>query len=260
MDDEGPRHLDEGGTLLGPDDPPAYTIINPQGSAPFLLVGDHAGNALPRALGTLGVSDEDRKRHIGWDIGTAVLGERLAKALDAVFVRQTYSRLVIDCNRNPEAADAVPEISDGTIIPGNRHLTAFDRSARIAEIHETYQQAIGAEIARRSAAGMATLLVSLHSFTPVLGGVARPWHVGVLHNGASDSPARGLLGWLQAQPGLVVGDNEPYIMDTTDYTVPRHAFPSLPYVEIELSQGELGTAESIAAWADRLAAGLRAIG
>jgi predicted N-formylglutamate amidohydrolase len=247
------------GTLLGKDDPPAVTVTNPQGRSPFLLVGDHAGNAIPKALGTLGVSEEDRKRHIAWDIGTATLGDRLAAALDAVFVRQTYSRLVIDCNRDPDAADAIPEVSDGTMIAGNQGLGDVERRARVREIHETYQQAIAAEIGRRSVAGIATVLVSLHGFTPVFGGAARPWHIGILHDGANDGFALGLLQWFRGQEDLVVGDNEPYKMDGTDYTVPRHAFPLLPYVEIEVSQAELSDEGGIAAWASRLDRGLRAV-
>jgi predicted N-formylglutamate amidohydrolase len=247
------------GTLLGKDDPPAVAVTNPQGRSPFLLVGDHAGNAIPKVLGTLGISDEDRARHIGWDIGTAALGDRLSVALDAVFVRQTYSRLVIDCNRDPDAADAIPEISDGTAIPCNQGLDDAERTARVREIHEAYQQAIAAEIARRSAAGMTTVLVSLHSFTPVFGGTARPWSIGILHNGANDGLALDLLQWLQKQDDLVVGDNQPYKMDGTDHTVPRHALPSLPYVEIEVSQRELSDARGVAAWASRLESGLRAV-
>jgi predicted N-formylglutamate amidohydrolase len=210
-------------------------------------------------LGTLGISDEDRTRHIGWDIGTAALGDRLAAALDAVFVRQSYSRLVIDCNRDPGAADAIPEVSDKTNIPGNQGLGNDERVARVREIHEAYQQAIAAEIARRSAAGMATVLVSLHSFTPVFSGTVRPWHIGILHDGANDGFALGLLQWLRGQGDLVVGDNEPYEMDGTDHTVPRHAFPSLPYVEIEVSQAGLSDARGIAAWVSLLDRGLRAV-
>jgi predicted N-formylglutamate amidohydrolase len=246
------------GTLLGKDDPPAVTVTNPQGRSPFLLVGDHAGNAIPKALGTLGISEEDRARHIGWDIGTAALGDLLAAALDAVLVRQTYSRLVIDCNRDPGASDAIPKVSDGSMIPGNEGLDDVERTARVREIHGAYQQAIAAEIARRSAAGMTTVLVSLHSFTPVFGGTARPWHIGILHDSANDGFALGLLRWLREQDDLVVGDNEPYTMDGTDHTVPCHAFPSLAYVEIEVSQAGLSDARGIAAWASRLDRGLRA--
>jgi predicted N-formylglutamate amidohydrolase len=216
--------------LLGREDPPAVSVVNPQGRSPFLLVGDHAGNSIPRALGDLGLSATDRTRHIAWDIGVAALGRALAARLDAVFVSQTYSRLVIDCNRDPGSADAIPTISDGSAIPGN---LSPDRAARVAAIHAPYQAAI----AERIAGARETVLVALHSFTPVMAGQARPWAIGVLHDGHRDGVARRLLAGLQARAGLVVGDNEPYRMDGTDHTVPRHAFTGgLSYVELEIRQ------------------------
>jgi predicted N-formylglutamate amidohydrolase len=161
---------------------------------------------------------------------------------------------VIDCNRDPDSAEAIPETSDGTVISGNAALGALGRVARVAAIHAPYQDAIGAEIARRTAAGQGTVLVSLHSFTPVMAGVARPWDIGVLHDGANDAFARMLLGGLQARGELVVGDNEPYRMDATDHTVPRHAFAAgLLYVEIEGRQDRLATAQGVEAWAALLA-------
>ena len=245
--------------LLEQDDPPAVSIINPQGASPFLLIGDHAGNLVPRRLGTLGLSDADRARHIAWDIGVGALGAALAARLDAVFVRQMYSRLVIDCNRDPHAADAVPATSDGTPIPGNAGLDQPARAARIAAIHAPYQQAIASEIARRRGAGIETILVSLHSFTSALAGQgARPWDIGVLHDGRNDGFARHLLAGLVGTADLIVGDNEPYRMDATDHTVPRHAFPTLPYVELEVAQRRLGTAAEIGWWCERLASALEA--
>jgi predicted N-formylglutamate amidohydrolase len=171
-----------------------------------------------------------------------------------VFIRQTYSRLVIDCNRNPGQADAMPEVSDGTVIPANAGLGDADRAARVAAIHAPYQAAIGAEIARRDAAGMETVLVSLHSFTPSMRGVDRPWAIGILHGGGDERFSIALLRLLEREPGLPVGDNEPYAMDIIDYTVPRHAFQAgRAYVEIEIRQDLLATAEQQAGWATKLA-------
>ncbi len=240
--------------LLEKADPPAVAIINPQGRSPFLLIGDHAGNRIPRRLGTLGLSEGDRVRHIAWDIGVGALGEALATRLDAVFVRQTYSRLVIDCNRDSDAADAIPAESDGSPIPGNAGLDRMAVAARIAAIHAPYQQAIADEIARRGAAGLATILVSLHSFTSALAGQdARPWDIGVLHDGHNDAFALRLLAALMRSTELIVGDNQPYRMDATDHSVPRHAFPGLPYVELEIAQRRLATEPDIGWWRDRLA-------
>jgi len=240
--------------LLDMADPPAVEMINPQGRSPFLLIGDHAGNLIPRKLGGLGLSDADRTRHIAWDIGVGVLGEALAARLDAVFVRQTFSRLVIDCNRDPDATDAIPPASDGTTIPGNAALSQAARAARIVAIHAPYQRAIADEILRRTEVGQATILVSLHSFTAALAGrEPRPWDIGVLHDGRNDGFARRLLDALKRAPGLIVGDNEPYRMDATDHTVPRHAFPHLPYVELEVAQRRLATAAEIDWWCGMLA-------
>ncbi len=255
--DDRSRAREAQGGLLGPNDPPPVEIINPQGRSPFLLVGDHCGNRIPQALGTLGLAAADRERHIAWDIGTAALGEFLAHQLDAVFVRQAYSRLVIDCNRDPDAADAIPEVSDGTAIAGNRHLSSHDRAERIATIHAPYQDAIAGEIIRRTHDGLPTRLVSLHSFTASMSGVARPWQIGILHDGANDAMALRLLEWLRAPGSWVVGDNEPYVMDATDHTVPRHAFAAeLAYAEIELSQIELISEAGIRNWCTTIAKGL----
>jgi predicted N-formylglutamate amidohydrolase len=222
--------------LLGRDDPSPVIVLNEGGGAPFLLLGDHAGRAIPRHLNGLGVPPEAMDRHIAWDIGVAGLGERLARALDAAFIRQTYSRLVIDCNRRPDAADLIPPISDGQPIPGNASLDAAGRSARMREIYAPYQAAIAAALDRRQADGRRTLLVSLHSFTPVLQGAARPWRMGVLHRGDS-AFSRRVLALLRETLGEAAGDNQPYAMDATDNTVPLHADPrGLDYLELETRQ------------------------
>ncbi|KQS04999.1 N-formylglutamate amidohydrolase [Sphingomonas sp. Leaf357] len=249
--------------LLGANDPSPVQVINPGGASPFLLIGDHAGKLVPESLAGLGLPPQELARHIGWDIGIGELGPMLAEALDAVFVRQTYSRLVIDCNRDPARADAMPEVSDLTVVPGNRDLDAAQRAARVAVIHTPYQEAIGAEIARRDAAGQGTILVALHSFTPMLRSagqtVTRPWEIGVLHDGGDTAFAQALLAALRADDTLTVGDNEPYSMDAIDYTVPRHAYPARrPYAEIEVRQDLIGTAAGCADWSARLAAVLRA--
>jgi len=240
-------------SLFGASDPAAVEIINPEGRSPFLLLGDHAGNAIPQALGDLGVSAADRLRHIAWDIGVSDLGQDLAGRLDAVFVRQHYSRLVIDCNRDPAEPGAMPEVSDGVTIPGNLGLTPEQKQARIEAIHQPYQAAIAAEITRRLSVGLKTVVVSLHSFTPLMDGFHRPWHAGVLFDGRNDAFAWALLETLQAEPELHVGENEPYQMNTVDHTVPLHAFAAgLAYAELEIRQDLLGDADGVAAWAERL--------
>lgn len=241
--------------LLSPGDPPPVRTINSDGRSPFLITADHAGKAIPASLESLGVSEDDLSRHIGWDIGVGPLGERLAQALDAVFIRQSYSRLVIDCNRGADAPDVIPPVSDGTPVPGNQALTEAERTARLQAIHEPYQQAIATELDRRARSEQPTVVVSLHSFTPQLLSRpgARPWHVGVLHDGGDTGFALRLLEVLRRAGDLVVGDNEPYRMAGTGHTVPRHAFDRrLPYAELEIRQDLLLTAESQEEWSRRL--------
>lgn len=235
--------------LLGTADPAAAQLFNAVGQSPFLIVGDHAGNAIPHRLGYLGVTEADRARHIAWDIGVRDLGKALAQALDAPFIFQHYSRLVIDCNRDPRHPDAAPAISDGSVIPGNATITANHLAARIAAIHAPYHAQIASELARRASTARPTILIALHSFTPTLGGASRPWDVGILHDGGDTRFAKALLADLIARPNTKVGDNEPYRMDATDYSVPRHAYPTgLPYAEIEVRQDLLAGAAGVAAW------------
>ncbi len=222
--------------MLGQSDPSPVIVTNPGGSSPFLLLGDHAGRLIPRRLGDLGLSPEARLRHIAWDIGVAAVGERLAGLLDASFIRQAYSRLVIDCNRVPGAADSTPEVSDGQSIPGNLGLGAADLAARRDEIYAPYQQGISAALDARDRLGRQTLLVSLHSFTPVFQGHARPWRFGVLHRSDSGLSSR-VLALLQKAFGEAAGDNQPYAMDQIDNTIPLHADArGLDYLELEMRQ------------------------
>ena len=240
------------GTLLAADEPTPVAVTNLSGRSPFLLIGDHAGKRVPRALNGLGIADEELSRHIGWDIGIATLGELLAARLDAPFIRQVYSRLVIDCNRDPARADAIPAVSDGTPIPANVDLSAEARAARVAAIHAPYQQAIADALAARDGDGRRTILIALHSFTPRMNGFDRPWQAGILHFGHENGFALALLTALRERVA-VVGDNEPYRMDGTDYTVPFHAFAAgRSYAEVEIRQDLVGAEDGPEQWCDLL--------
>ncbi len=239
--------------LLGTADPAAAQLFNAGGQSQFLITGDHAGNAIPHRLGTLGLTEADRARHIAWDIGVHDLGKALAHALDAPFIFQHYSRLVIDCNRDPAHPDAALKVSDGSVISGNAALTADRLGARVAAIHAPYHARIAAELARRAAETRPTIFIALHSFTPTLGGTSRPWEVGILHDGGDTRFAKALVADLMARADITVGDNEPYRMDATDYSVPRHAYAAgLPYAEIEIRQDLLADAAGVAAWSRTL--------
>jgi predicted N-formylglutamate amidohydrolase len=240
--------------LLGADDPAPVLLHRPAGGSPFFFTADHAGRAIPRRLGDLGLPERERARHIGWDIGIWAVTTRLADALDAFAIGQAYSRLVIDSNRVPEWPTAIPTISEATEVPGNRAVGADERAARVAEIFRPYHDRLTAELDRRAAAGMPTLYVAMHSFTPAYLGAARPWHVGVLHHRDARTAAI-MLDLLRAEPGLVVGDNQPYaVSDESDHSLPRHAERrGLPCLELEIRQDLIDTEPGQTAWADRLA-------
>ena len=246
-------------TLLGGSDPHPVRVSNPDGAGPFVLVSDHAGRRSPAALGDLGVASADWERHIAADLGIGGLGATLARLLDAPLVEQRYSRLVIDCNRAPGHLSSIPAVSESTAIPGNRALAPADRAVREREVLHPYHRAIAALLDRR--ASRRSVLVALHSFTPVYAGVARPWHAAILHAGPGHGrfPGR-VLDRLRAEGNLHVGDNEPYALTAlSDYTVPLHAWGrALDHVEIEIRQDLLSTAASQREWAERLAAVLAA--
>ena len=237
-------------TLLHDGDPKPV-IARDFGADPrFLLICDHAGRAVPGVLGDLGVSEADRATHIAWDIGALGVAERLAKALDTKLIAQAYSRLVIDCNRDPASPGAILASSDGVDIPGNSRLTPASVAERVAEVHAPYHAAIAREMDRRIAAAKRPLMVCVHSFTPRLAdGSPRPWHVGVLH-GPHSPASEALLERLRSRDEFEVGDNEPYAMDGNDYTGPVHAWArGLDLLELEIRQDLIATPEGQARFA-----------
>jgi predicted N-formylglutamate amidohydrolase len=249
LDSEGDTSL-----LLGTQDVPPVREENAAGRSPFLLTCDHYGRLIPRMLGDLGVPAGELTRHIAWDIGIAGVAEALSDHLDAHLIAQRYSRLVIDCNRPPGVASSIPRISEATIIQGNEGLERDAAEARRQAIFEPYHRRIKEVIDRRLREGMPTVLVSLHSFTPVYAGVARPWHIGTLYHRDTRLPPL-LLKLLRAESDLVVGDNEPYaVSDETDYTIPVHGEArGLMNSGIEIRQDLIADPAGQQQWADRLA-------
>lgn len=240
--------------LLGRDDPAIYSIHRAQGASPYVLLADHAGQQVPQALQRLGLPQAELDRHIGWDIGIGGVTRALAARLDAWAIEQTYSRLLIDCNRPLASPTLIPEVSDGTVVPGNAGLSDAQRQQRIDAIHAPYHARIDAELAARTEAGRPTLLVMMHSFTPVMNGVARPWHAGVLYH-RDTRFAHALLHALRDEGDLVVGDNQPYsVSSSSDYAVPVHGEGrGLVHVELEIRQDLIADAAGQHAWAERLA-------
>ena len=237
--------------LLAEDAPHPAVVRAGNPECPFVLVADHAGNAVPPGMADLGLGEADLMRHIAWDIGIAGVADALAEKLNAPLVRQRYSRLVIDCNRDPARADAIPEVSDGSAIPGNAALNDAGRAARVEAIHAPYHAAIAAALAGQS---RPPILIALHSFTPVMNGFARPWHAGVLHDRGDTRFSRAVLAGLRARIDAPVGDNEPYAMDGIDFTVPHHCYAAeRPYAEIEIRQDLIPDATGQERWAELLA-------
>ncbi len=240
--------------LLGPDDPPAFSVHNAEGTAPLLLLCDHASKAVPRALGSLGISEHELSRHIGWDIGGLDAAIELSRVLDAPLVASGYSRLVIDCNRWPGGEGSTPEVSDGTPVPANRGLTEEQVQARAEACFWPYHREVDRQLDRMTAGGRKVGMLVMHSFTPRMNGFERPWHVGVLWNDDPRLPEP-LLAALRCDSSLVVGDNEPYsARDAYEYTLVAHARArALPYCSLEVRQDLIATPGEARAWGRRLA-------
>ena len=248
------NNLDIASPLLATADVPPVYERNATGRSPFLITCDHYGRLIPRVLGDLGLPESELTRHIAWDIGIAGVAEQLSDHLGAHLIAQRYSRLVIDCNRAPRIASSIPMISEATTVPGNEGLARDAIDARRTQIFDPYHRRIGEIIDSRLHAGLPTVLVSVHSFTPIYAGIPRPWHIGTLYHRDTTLPPL-LLKALRNEGDLVVGDNEPYAVgDDTDYTIPVHGEKrGLMNTGIEIRQDLISDQAGETAWADRLA-------
>jgi len=239
-------------SLLSINDPAPVEWVSPDSTVPVLLVCEHAGQALPEALGNMGLPAGAIDGHIGWDIGAAELALAVAKRLNAPLILQRYSRLVIDCNRPPCSDGAIPKFSDKRPIPGNQNLTEAQKTARRDEVFAPFNRAIelGFDLAPRVAA------FSIHSYTPALeGGARRPWHAGFLTR--KDTATAGLMldHIAQSVPDLSLAVNQPYLVDDeTDWFLPVHAETrKLRHTLIEVRNDLIVHPEGIAHWAKLLA-------
>jgi predicted N-formylglutamate amidohydrolase len=229
-------------------------LDNPDGPAPLLLVCDHAGNAIPAHFGTLGLESRLLEHHFAWDIGARALALKLAELVDAPLICAPVSRLVIDPNRACDAPDLIPVTAEGQIVPGNRDLQPGERQARIAKYHAPYHMAIETALHNRPDI---VVLIAVHSFTPTLGSVHRPWDVGILH-GEYSGLAQRMIAVLRTDRGLSVGHNQPYApSDGVYYTLARHA-AGRETAMIEVRNDGLRTPEGQGRWANLLANAIRA--
>jgi len=233
-------------------------VVNPYGASPFLLVCDHASNRIPDRYGTLGLSEGERVSHAAWDPGALGLSLVLGGILDATLVHSNVSRLIIDCNRTFDAPGLISTQSELIRVPANENLDETERKFRIANYYQPYHDAVAAAVRQRKGEGKETILVCVHSFTPVYFGKPRPWPVGIIH-GSDERFSAAVRDALHAEsPDLLVGWNEPYSRaDGVTLTLERHGDANgLDSVMIEVRNDELATPDGILTWGRRLATAL----
>jgi predicted N-formylglutamate amidohydrolase len=237
-------------SLLEPDEPPPVQVKRAGSASPFLFACDHAGRRVPRALGDLGLAPEHFERHIAYDIGIEPVAEKLAAAFDAPLVAQRYSRLVIDCNRPIHVPSSIPTLSEATPIPGNENLEPAAREARIGAVFRPYHAAIEEILDARKKAAIPTILIAMHSFTPVYNGASRPWRLGLLYD-RDTRLAGAMLRILNDDAAPYIGDKLPYaVSEESDYTLPVHgARRGLLHAGLEIRQDQIGERLGQAAWA-----------
>ncbi|HEU4618612.1 MAG TPA: N-formylglutamate amidohydrolase [Gammaproteobacteria bacterium] len=244
--------------LLEPDEPAPFETVGVARPRPIVFVCDHAGRRMPRRLDHLGLEERHWADHIAWDVGAAAVARALVERFDASGVLAVYSRLVVDLNRDLDDASAFPALSGGVLVPGNLGLSAAAKGERARALYEPYHAAVDAALDRARTRDTDPVLVAVHSFTPRMHGVARPWHVGVLWDKDPRLALR-LLAALRAQPGVVAGDNEPYSgRHPADYTIDHHAEPrGIAHVSIEIRQDLIRDEGGQRDWAERVATALR---
>ncbi|MCA3560229.1 MAG: N-formylglutamate amidohydrolase [Aestuariivirga sp.] len=238
------------GALLQQGEESPFIAVNEQGRSPFVLICEHASNAMPEKLGTLGLPEAELTRHIAWDIGAEKVGRLLSRLMDAPLLLQRYSRLAYDCNRPPESPDSIPEMSELTAIPGNRKLSAEDRLARAREIYRPFHDGVSAVLDGRAAGGQHSLVVSIHSFTPVYKGKPRSVELGILHD--RDTTLSSKL--IKSFPNVDARLNEPYgPKDGVLHTLNLHGFArGLQHAMIEIRNDLVATGRGQDEWAQRL--------
>lgn len=238
------------GALLQDDEESPFLAVNEQGRSPFVLICEHASRVLPKKLGTLGLPEAELHRHIAWDIGAENVARMLSRLIDAPLMLQRYSRLAYDCNRPPESPDSIPEISEVTVIPGNKKLTAEDRLARAREIYRPFHDGVSLALDKRAAAGMKSIVVSIHSFTPVYKGKERSVELGILHDRDTTLSSRLIKGF----PNVDARLNEPYgPKDGVLHTLNMHGFArGLQHAMIEIRNDLVSTERGQDEWAQRL--------
>lgn len=222
--------------LLAADEPAPFDILHPRAMQPLLLVCDHASARMPRALANLGLDAAVLGSHLAQDMGAGAVTRQLAHRFRSTAVLGAYSRLVVDLNRNLRAPDLFLQASDGMRVPGNQALSEQDRQARIHVLYRPYHAALAAQLQRLAQRQPDLLLLSVHSFTPVFNGEARPWEVGILWD-RDAATAHAVMDGFRRR-GYAVGDNRPYSARALKgHTIVAHAEPAgVRHVLVELRQ------------------------
>lgn len=237
---------------LSSGDPP-YETVPGEASSPWLVLCDHAGNALPAHYGSLGLPAAEFTRHIAYDIGAREVTLALAECLRGTAILTRFSRLLIDPNRGVDDPTLIMKLSDGAAVPGNARIDEAERAHRIETYYAPYHAAIAAAIDAMLARGAVPVIVSVHSFTPAWKGKERPWHVGILWD-RDERLVKPVLAGLRAMPGIAVGDNEPYSGSLAGDTLNTHATArGLPHLLIEIRQDLVQSKSGVDEWTDRLA-------
>ncbi|MFQ6004707.1 MAG: N-formylglutamate amidohydrolase [Woeseia sp.] len=259
MPTDGADHNKSDNVLLATDEPLPFIVLNAESESPVILVCDHASRRFPVSLGDMGLDPPARRCHLAYDIGAGALTRELANRLSMTAVLCRYSRLVVDCNRQLLDPTAFLEFGDGVVVPGNRNLRPEQKTARAEAVYWPYHYVVEEEIKRLESLGTPPAVLAMHSFTPVLNGVSRPWHIGIL----SDTDRRLAGVFLEAlkEAGFLVGDNEPYSGKAPqDFTIDYHAEANgLPHAGIEIRQDLIDDAAGVAEIADLFVGIIRTI-
>ncbi len=231
----------------------APIIQNAAAKGRLVLVCEHASNTIPARWGDLGLSETQRHAHIAFDPGALAVAKGLMRRLDAVLIHAPVSRLIYDCNRAPDMKGAMPARSEVHDIPGNAAISAEERLARTEAVYLPWANGLHSLIARRIALGLAPVIVTIHSFTPVYFGTQRRVEFGIIHDA---DPALALaLRDAARQTKLVTELNQPYAArDDVTHTLRLAATPyCLPNVMLEIRNDLIATDAACEAMAETLA-------
>lgn len=240
-------------SMVGPVEQSAFGILGGDLRQNLVLIADHARNSVPEDYGDLGLPASEFERHIAYDIGSEELTRKLSARLNVPAVYSKFSRLLIDPNRGKDDPTLIMKISDGAVVPGNINVNATERQNRIKRFYQPYHDGIDQVLDRAADIGVRPFILSIHSFTPSWKGVPRPWHAGILWKNDGRFSLE-LLAALRNQPGLIVGENEPYAGGIAGDSIDTHAYSrELPAALIEIRQDLVSDQAGVDEWVNRLA-------